>query len=55
MAALMMIVGAVIATIGLLLTYWAWWRDIDRDYEEDLGWHRMWHERIMEDEDHGNS
>ena len=29
------------------------WEALDREFEEDQGWHRMWHERIYEDEASG--
>lgn len=47
-------IGAeVLGAVMLLLALRGKWKAIDREYERETGWHRMWTERIMdEDEAH---
>lgn len=49
MATLIIVLGGVLAG-SLLFALWCRWLSIEREYQRDVGWHRMWTERIMEDE-----
>jgi hypothetical protein len=43
-------VGVAIAAL-LLVGLRMKWIGLDRWFEEDQGWHRMWHERILDTTD----
>lgn len=41
----------VLAAASILILLYLQYRDLVAEIERDAGWHRMWHERIWQDED----
>lgn len=47
----LIIAAAGIVHFGCTMLLWDRYKSLDREYQREVGWHRMWTERIMEDGD----